>query len=204
MDHYALFDYESFYHVYNRTNNKESLFLSDQNRNFFLQRYQFYMQGFVNTYSYALLDNHFHLSISVKTEDEIVEYIIQWHFETDNQPQENAFQFLWVKSPALQQKLHAVKTHTVYASKQAEQFWLNLTTIHFSDYTSESNLDYFSYFYPSPNDATKSITPSTIWYEIGFNNNHLLKRYHTFVSTWIIEIIVSSLFILIFVFPVSQ
>jgi putative transposase len=56
----------SIYHVYNRTNNGEKLFLDDEHRQFFLSRYQRYMSPLVDTYAYCLLSNHFHFLIKVK------------------------------------------------------------------------------------------------------------------------------------------
>ncbi len=60
------------YHVYNRTNNGEKLFLDDENRQFFLSRYQQYMSPMVDTYAYCLLSNHFHFLIKVKPVEELV------------------------------------------------------------------------------------------------------------------------------------
>lgn len=37
------------YHVFNRTNNGEQLFLDDENRQFFLSRYQKYLSPFVES-----------------------------------------------------------------------------------------------------------------------------------------------------------
>ena len=61
------------FHVYNRTNNRELLFLTDENRRYFLQRLQYFCCDFVKFYSYCLLPNHYHFSISVRSLEEIVE-----------------------------------------------------------------------------------------------------------------------------------
>ena len=57
-----------FYHVYNRTNNKDKLFTQPKNYVYFLKKYSDYLSPFVNTYSYCLLGNHFHLLIKIKEE----------------------------------------------------------------------------------------------------------------------------------------
>jgi hypothetical protein len=69
------FMHDTFYHVYNRTNNKEALFKDEDNFPFFIHLYRRYLEPFVHTYSYALLTNHFHFSISVKSVEEISEVL---------------------------------------------------------------------------------------------------------------------------------
>lgn len=62
----ADFNENGIYHVYNRTNNREKLFLSDENRYFFLKKYDHYLSPFIDTYCWCLLPNHFHLLTKVK------------------------------------------------------------------------------------------------------------------------------------------
>lgn len=57
---------DSFFHVYNRGNNFENVFFSQENYAYFLRRYQFFMIDILDTYAYCLLPNHFHLLIRVK------------------------------------------------------------------------------------------------------------------------------------------
>jgi putative transposase len=61
----------NIFHVYSRTNNKELLFRSDENRRFFMQRYDALLSPYVNTYCWCLLANHFHLLVRIKTIEEI-------------------------------------------------------------------------------------------------------------------------------------
>jgi hypothetical protein len=63
------------YHVYNRTNNKENLFVTDENRTFFLKRYKEIVASFVDTFCWNLLPNHFHLLIRIKSEEAIIAYL---------------------------------------------------------------------------------------------------------------------------------
>ena len=63
------------YHVDNRTNNKEKLFATDENRFFFLKRYKEIVAPFAHTYCWNLLPNHFHLMIKIKSEKEIINYL---------------------------------------------------------------------------------------------------------------------------------
>ena len=57
-----------FFHVFNRTNNKEKLFTKPENYRFFLSKYKKYLLGYVDTYAYCLLINHFHILLRVKDE----------------------------------------------------------------------------------------------------------------------------------------
>jgi putative transposase len=59
------------YHVYNRTNNKERLFLNDENYQFFLQKYDDYLSEYLETFAWCLLPNHFHLMVKVRPAKEI-------------------------------------------------------------------------------------------------------------------------------------
>jgi putative transposase len=73
----ADFTENEVFHVYNRTNNKELLFLTDENRLFFLNKYQEILSPFTETYCWCLLPNHFHFLIRVKSVTEIQSAINQ-------------------------------------------------------------------------------------------------------------------------------
>jgi len=72
----AAFEYESIYHIYNKTNNKELLFRSDENFLYFLFLYAKYISPFADTFAWNLLPNHFHLMVRIKKENEVEKYII--------------------------------------------------------------------------------------------------------------------------------
>ena len=71
----AKFNENGIYHVYNRTNNRELLFLSSENYLFFLRKYDDYLHSILDTFSWCLLPNHFHLLVRVKTEADICKFI---------------------------------------------------------------------------------------------------------------------------------
>jgi REP element-mobilizing transposase RayT len=75
VNYYALFEPNDFYHVYNRTNNKETLFVDEEDSLLFLSLYWELLEPFVHTYAYCLMGNHFHLAIGIKSEWEIVKII---------------------------------------------------------------------------------------------------------------------------------
>lgn len=54
-----------YYHVYNRGNNKEKLFYSNEDYDIFMRKYHQYLDAYIDTYVYCLLPNHFHLLIKV-------------------------------------------------------------------------------------------------------------------------------------------
>lgn len=60
-----------FFHIFNRGNNKAILFFKKKNYLFFLKRYKEFLLPFVDTYSYCLIPNHFHLLVQIKTMDVI-------------------------------------------------------------------------------------------------------------------------------------
>lgn len=71
----ASFYEEGIFHVYNRTNNKDLLFASDENRLYFLRQYAKYLAPFANTFCWNLLPNHFHFLIQIKPHKNILSYL---------------------------------------------------------------------------------------------------------------------------------
>lgn len=61
----AVFECDKFYHIICKSLPEQVLFKSDENRLFFLQRYQQFLGSFVDTYCYCLLNNHVHFLIKV-------------------------------------------------------------------------------------------------------------------------------------------
>ena len=71
----AEFDFCQFYHIFNRTNNGELLFRSDENRRYFLKLMANKLHRYVQFYAYGLLDNLFHFAVSIRSEEEIISNI---------------------------------------------------------------------------------------------------------------------------------
>jgi putative transposase len=61
----------AYFHIYNRGVNGENLFKEERNYYYFLQQYIQYCSDVFETFSYALLKNHFHLLVYVKENVEI-------------------------------------------------------------------------------------------------------------------------------------
>jgi len=55
----------TYYHLYNRGNNKELIFFESENYSYFLNQFKKYVLPFCEVYSYCLMPNHFHFFIQV-------------------------------------------------------------------------------------------------------------------------------------------
>jgi len=67
MDKYSLpLEGGKFYHIYNQGNNRENIFYSSDNYEYFLHKFDEYLSDFVDVYAYCLMPNHFHFLIRVK------------------------------------------------------------------------------------------------------------------------------------------
>ena len=55
------------YHIYNWGNNKENLFKEEANYHYFLKLWRKYIDPVADTFVYALMPNHFHFLVRVKT-----------------------------------------------------------------------------------------------------------------------------------------
>lgn len=64
---------DRYYHIYNRANGKEKIFVSTENFDFFLQKYKKYLVPLVETFSFCLMPNHFHFLIKIKSEKELLQ-----------------------------------------------------------------------------------------------------------------------------------
>ncbi len=60
-----------YYHVYNRGNNGENLFIERRNFDYFLALYEKHVAPVADTFAYCLLQNHFHLLIRIKDRENL-------------------------------------------------------------------------------------------------------------------------------------
>ena len=63
--------YDTYYHIYNRGNNGENIFVQERNYEHFMNLYFKHIDPIADTFAYCLLRNHFHISLKTKTEAEI-------------------------------------------------------------------------------------------------------------------------------------
>jgi REP element-mobilizing transposase RayT len=59
------------YHIFNRGNNKENIFIELKNYSYFLDLLKKHIVPIADVYAYCLLKNHFHLLLRIKDEKEI-------------------------------------------------------------------------------------------------------------------------------------
>jgi putative transposase len=64
----------TFYHIYNRSNGNDNLFLTHTNYLFFLEKYKQYIHPICNTYCYCVMPNHFHFLIEIKNENDLITF----------------------------------------------------------------------------------------------------------------------------------
>jgi putative transposase len=55
-----------YFHVYNRGNNKETIFKTEENYYYFLSLWKKYIEPVAQTFCYSLLPNHFHFFIRIR------------------------------------------------------------------------------------------------------------------------------------------
>ena len=73
MEKYDILEPDCFYHIYNRGNNIEDLFLEPENYSHFLNLIKTHIIEIADIYAYCLLRNHFHLVIKIKSKTELPE-----------------------------------------------------------------------------------------------------------------------------------
>lgn len=64
--------YDTYYHIYNRGNNRENIFIQERNYEYFMRLYEKHISPIADTFAYCLLRNHFHVSLKTKSEEELV------------------------------------------------------------------------------------------------------------------------------------
>lgn len=63
--------YDTYYHIYNRGNNRENIFIQERNYAHFMRLYWRYLEQVAETFAFCLLRNHFHLVVRIRSIDEI-------------------------------------------------------------------------------------------------------------------------------------
>jgi REP element-mobilizing transposase RayT len=68
-----VFEAGQYYHVYNRGNNSENIFIEEKNYNYFLEKLKKYILPIADVYAYCLLKNHFHIVLRIKDKIDLPE-----------------------------------------------------------------------------------------------------------------------------------
>ncbi len=66
----APLEFGQYYHIYNRGNNRENLFVEEREYPYCLRLYGKYILPVAQTFAYCLLPNQFHFLIRTYTEEE--------------------------------------------------------------------------------------------------------------------------------------
>ena len=66
------------FHCYNRGNNSQKIFFSDENYLFFLKKVRTHVLPFAKVLAYCLMPNHFHILVYVNRETELEELTNNW------------------------------------------------------------------------------------------------------------------------------
>jgi hypothetical protein len=67
----ASLTYGTFYHIYNRGNNRENIFLQERNYSYFLDLWWKHISPIAETWGYCLLRNHFHAVVYIKNQEDL-------------------------------------------------------------------------------------------------------------------------------------
>jgi len=71
----AQFCENNFFHVFCKSIDERKLFTNNDNRALFLQRFNYFLTPFVNTYGYSLLPNHAHFLIKPNSTKSIINFL---------------------------------------------------------------------------------------------------------------------------------
>jgi len=63
--------YDTYYHIYNRGNNRGNIFIQERNYTHFMNLFGKYIEPIAETFAYCLLRTHFHVVVRVKSKEEI-------------------------------------------------------------------------------------------------------------------------------------
>ncbi|MCP9750577.1 hypothetical protein [Ferruginibacter sp. HRS2-29] len=71
----AIFEENSIFHIYAKSVGNNLLFYEDADKYQYLNKYFIFLQDYVDTYAYNLLDNHVHFIARIKEQHFIIDYL---------------------------------------------------------------------------------------------------------------------------------
>ena len=77
MKYHATFAPDCFYHVFNHAIGFENLYLNEENKRYFLQKYGEYINPICRTFAYCLMNNHFHFLVQVRSEQDLLDFFVK-------------------------------------------------------------------------------------------------------------------------------
>lgn len=119
-----IFEYDTFYHFYNRGNNKQNIFFEEKNYNYFLTLMSKYLLDVSEIHCFCLLKNHFHLIIRIKSKTEMNE---RYH-DKIHQPFSNMFNaYIKAINKAYNRSGSLFQEHPKRIKIENEKYFMNLT-----------------------------------------------------------------------------
>lgn len=67
-------EFGNYYHIYNRGNNYENIFLEERNYDYFLSLYEKHLLPIADLFVYCLIPNHFHFLLKIKCESDLTSF----------------------------------------------------------------------------------------------------------------------------------
>jgi putative transposase len=61
----------NYYHIYNRGNNRQNVFIQERNYGYFMDLWWMHTYPIAETYAICLLRNHFHAAVHIKREEDL-------------------------------------------------------------------------------------------------------------------------------------
>jgi len=61
----------NFYHIYNRGNNRENIFVQERNYAYFMELWWKHISPIAETWTYCLLRNHFHAAVYIREQSDL-------------------------------------------------------------------------------------------------------------------------------------
>jgi putative transposase len=115
--------YDTYYHIYNRGVNGENIFFEERNYEHFLNLYNKHIEPVCDLFAYCLLRNHFHVSVRVKSEEEIIEYKETLRVSSVNNRQDGQESLPKGKASQARKPLGSESLGSQYVSDQFSNFF---------------------------------------------------------------------------------
>lgn len=149
---------DRYYHIYNRGNNNDIIFYENENYDYFIKKYQFYLDKYVDTLCFCLMKTHFHFLIKVKDTEQNISEVNKKSILT---PLEKAFKDFFISyAKSINKKYHRTGSLFQYKFKRKEitdNFYLKniIRYIHFNPVESGYCFAPNKYYHSSYNTIIK-------------------------------------------------
>ncbi len=117
-------EYAQFYHIFNRGNNYENIFLEKADYEYFLELYDIFIDSVAETYAWCLMKNHFHILLRIKDESKVgyfdsadarsEDMYIKWRTHFPGKPHKNHIK----KPKPSEQFKHLFSAYTMWFNKK--------------------------------------------------------------------------------------